>query len=636
MTISRRGFVGLASASLGGLALRNHVAMPAAEAFFNRRMPDEFHTQMGNYSPGKLTAVAFTPSNGWVMVNQAGGYAARGIPDECFSKLGDFVRAGHVINSIGFPAEGGNRWVIATNRTISARNIPEECYQKMREMLNAGDQVLHVAFPPTGGNRWVCISSSGFFARNIDDECYQMMRNLRQGGRRVKRTFFNWQDGWVVVAEDEFAARRIDDECFQKMWSYATDRRYLHNIAFSPQNRGWSISSRDQYGTMPADAVRRVETNLPTGSGTADIWARMKHYKVPGVTIAVVQNNRRAWSCGYGFLEKGGVHAAHPESRFQAASVSKPVGAIGVVRMAQDSQSIALRDDVRTHIKDWTLGKRSCVDLDKKPTINRILCHRGGIIGRGNKSPSNVCTGFNSDDAGGFAGYEAGETVPTLLQVLNGDETNSPKIEITVEPGTEYHYSGPGFVLLQRMIEDQSNQSFASYMKSKVFDPLGMVNSTYAVDLPQSWFNEGQVASGHNVDGSVIPGKRHNYPESIAAGLYTSVDDLAKLISFLNRAYKATTREPSDPLTPGSVRIMLSEVPNEEPNWGRGFPLGNIGTSNFYYAHSGANRGFRSEFWGYPELRAGFAVLVNADSDASGKSLKAEIVASIKSVYGLP
>jgi CubicO group peptidase (beta-lactamase class C family) len=635
MTITRRHFVALAGAGLGGFALRTRIAVPAAEDYFNRRMPDEFHTQMGNLSPGKLTAVAFTPSNGWVMVNQSGGYFARGIPDECYAKLGEFIKGGHVINSIGFPAEGGNRWVVATNKTIFARGIPDECYQKLLAMLNNHEEVLHVAFPPGAGNRWVSVSSASFFARGIDDECYQVMRNLTQGGRKLKRVFFDWKTGWVVVAEDEYFARRIDDECYQKMGEFAGNQRYLHNIAFSPQQNAWSISSRSQHGAMPADLVRRIENNLPVGSNKSDIWTRMKNYKVPGVTIALVQNNALAWSCGYGFLEKGGSNAAHPESRFQAASVSKPVGSIGVVRLAQDSSAISLGDDVRTHINNWTLGKRSCVVLNNKPTINRILCHRGGIIGRGSTSPANVCAGFSSG-GGGFAGYAAGQPVPSLLQVLNGDGTNSPKIEITIEPGTQFHYSGAGFVLLQRMVEDQSGQSFAAYMKAKVLQPLGMADSTYALNLPQSWFDEGQVASGHGVDGAVIDGKRNSYPESIAAGLYTSVNDLAKLIGFLNRAYKATTGNASDPLTPQSVKIMLSPVPGEGANWGRGYALGNVGAGTFFYTHNGANYGFRSEFWGYPELKAGFAVLVNADDDGTANNLKAEIIASIKSVYGLP
>ena len=106
--------------------------------------------------------------------------------------------------------------------------------------------------------------------------------------------------------------------------------------------------------------------------------------------------------------------------------------------------------------------------------------------------------------------------------------------------------------------------------------------------------------------------------------------------SFLNRSYKATSGKASDPLTPQSVKTVLSAVPGEATNWGRGYVLGNIGTGSFFYTHNGANAGFRSEFWGYPELKAGFVVLVNADDDGTANNLKAEIVASIKSEYGLP
>jgi CubicO group peptidase (beta-lactamase class C family) len=141
---------------------------------------------------------------------------------------------------------------------------------------------------------------------------------------------------------------------------------------------------------------------------------------------------------------------------------------------------------VSKHIDGWTLGKRSCVTLTNKPTIDRLLCHRGGIIGRKSTFPIDVCSGFFTD-GGGFSGYVVGQKVPKLLDVLNGDGTNSPKIEISVEPGTEGHYSGAGFVLLQRMIEDRTGQDFASYMNAKALQPLNMTHSSYKINLPQAW-----------------------------------------------------------------------------------------------------------------------------------------------------
>ena len=174
MTISRRRFVGLTGVGLGGIVLRPSVLLPAPEAYFNRRMPDEFHTQMGNLSPGKITAVAFTPSNGWVIVNQSGGLFARGIPDECFAKLGEYVQAGHIINSIGFPAEGGNRWVITTNKTFFARNIPDECYQKLLACATPANKSCTSPFLPVAA-----IAGSVFLPAAVSSPAISMTSAFR-------------------------------------------------------------------------------------------------------------------------------------------------------------------------------------------------------------------------------------------------------------------------------------------------------------------------------------------------------------------------------------------------------------------------------------------------------------------------
>jgi CubicO group peptidase (beta-lactamase class C family) len=598
---------------------------------FNRRIPDEAHQVMGQMLSHGITAFAFTPSNGWVIVAADGGYFARGIPDECFNKLGELINAGHRINCIAFPPAGGNRWIIGTNTTIFARNIEDECYQKCSAFLDAGQQIVDVAFPPQGGNRWVVVANQAFFARNIDDECYQMMRNLTAGGRKVTRVAFNWTNGWAIIAEDEYFARRIDDECFAKIGQLAGSGYLLHTLAFAPQSNGWSITSRGKHGALAADKVRQFEHAFSAGGNTYDIWTRMRDYKVAGATVALVLNDQVAWACGYGFLESGQATAAKPENRFQAASVSKPVCALGVMKLVQDKDDLLLSTDIRQKI-NWTLEALPCLSVTNAPTLDRVLCHRGGIIGRGSTVPQNAnspCGPFKGD-GGGFGGYGPGDMVPSLLGVMNGTG-NSPKIVLTVNPGTQFHYSGEGFVLLMRMIEQVSGQAFGAYMQNAILSPLGMSNSEYVASASQAWVNAGQVASGHDTGGNVIPGKRRTYPELCAAGLYTTVEDLAKMVAFLNKGFKGTVPA-SSPLSVATVQKTLTLVPNEDPGWGRGFGLGNVGTNNFVYGHNGANAGFRSEFAGYPKLSAGYAVLVNSDADA----FKNELIAALKATYGLP
>ncbi len=586
--------------------------------YFNRRIPDEAHQKMGELAKYGITTFSFTPTGGWVMVTRDGRYFARGIPDECYQKLGEFVKKRAQVHCIAFPAEGGNRWVIATNKGIFARGVPDECYQTILDLKSKGREITHVAFAPAGGNRWVVIADGKFMARNIDDECYQMMRNLSQARKVTRVEFRKKNNGWLVVAENEMHARRIDDECYEKLGKIRSAGWLLQNVAFCPVNDCWSIYSHIKAGSYPEDRARVVESSIPKGRGTTNIWARMNDYQVPGCAIAVVDGNKRAWSCGYGFLERGvSSGATHPESRFQAASLSKPVAALGVMKLTEDTD-IEVTDDIRG-LLNWTLPTRSCLTPTNSPTIDRILRHRGGIIGRNTTNPTAACSGFD-EGGGGFAGYAEGKALPSLLDILKGKGTNSPPVELTTDPGSKYSYSGAGFVLLQRMIEEQASGSFAQYMQQRILGPLGMKHSAYTVSVPNSWITDKQVAAGHKSNGTVIAGKRNRYPEFAAAGLYTSVDDLSKVLVFLNRAW--VSNSVPGPLKQPSVKTLLS---------GRGFAVSGSSTSkDFAYSHNGSNYGFRCTMAGFPNRAAGYVIMTNGESG----DFVADVKSAITKAYG--
>ena len=52
---------------------------------------------------------------------------------------------------------------------------------------------------------------------------------------------------------------------------------------------------------------------------------RMRYYKVPGFSIALIDQEELAWVKGYGVMEAGGEKPVTPETIFQAASISKPI-----------------------------------------------------------------------------------------------------------------------------------------------------------------------------------------------------------------------------------------------------------------------------------------------------------------------
>ncbi len=72
------------------------------------------------------------------------------------------------------------------------------------------------------------------------------------------------------------------------------------------------------------------------GLGALTLEQLMERFKVPGVSIAVVKDYAIHWAKGYGSADVETGAAVNTETMFQAASISKPVAAMGVLRAVQD------------------------------------------------------------------------------------------------------------------------------------------------------------------------------------------------------------------------------------------------------------------------------------------------------------
>jgi CubicO group peptidase (beta-lactamase class C family) len=79
---------------------------------------------------------------------------------------------------------------------------------------------------------------------------------------------------------------------------------------------------------------------------------RMNFYKVPGVSIAVIDQGRIAWSRGYGFADTAAKRPVTPETRFQAASISKSVAATAALHFVEEGK-FDLDRNVNDYLKSW-------------------------------------------------------------------------------------------------------------------------------------------------------------------------------------------------------------------------------------------------------------------------------------------
>ncbi|MEO8659657.1 MAG: serine hydrolase domain-containing protein [Bryobacteraceae bacterium] len=321
----------------------------------------------------------------------------------------------------------------------------------------------------------------------------------------------------------------------------------------------------------------------------------MKAYKVPAVSVAVVNNGQLEWAHAWGVLAVGEAKPATPETLFQAASISKPVASMALLHLVQAGK-LSLDEDVNKRLKGWKLPEGTNV------TLRRLLSHTAGLT------------------VHGFPGYEAGAPLPTLVQILDGTKpANTDAIRVDTPPGSIWRYSGGGFTIAQLLAIETTGVPFPDFMERTVLGPLGMSRSTYRQPLPEA--RRPDAAAGHLGSGAMVPGRSHVYPEMAAAGLWTTPSDLARVILALEK--------PGKVLSAGTTAQMLTAVKN---NYGLGIGVKGSGAGQSF-SHGGSNAGFQCMLFGYAERGQGAVVMTN--SDAGGR-LAEEVLRAISAEYGWP
>ena len=292
---------------------------------------------------------------------------------------------------------------------------------------------------------------------------------------------------------------------------------------------------------------------------------RMAFYKVPGVSIAVINHGQIEWVRGYGFANVAEKRPVTPETRFQAASISKSVAATAVLHFVEAGK-IDLDREVNGYLKSWKVPDNDFTK-DQKVTLRRILSHNAGLT------------------VHGFPGYEAGKPVPTLVQVLNGEKpSNTDPIRVDFVPGSKWRYSGGGYTVMQQMLIDVLGEPFPEMMRQTVLDEFGMQDSAYSQPLRADW--QAFAATAYRADGRPVGGKYHTYPELAAAGLWTTPRDLARFAIGIQRALAGNSNSVIS--QKAAEQMLTRQIEND----GLGVFLNGSGQA-LRFAHGGANEGFQ-------------------------------------------
>ena len=297
----------------------------------------------------------------------------------------------------------------------------------------------------------------------------------------------------------------------------------------------------------------------------------MKKFGVPGLEMALIRRGKTTWLHAFGVKDAKTGQLVTNDTTFEAASLSKPVFAYGVLKLVEQGK-LGLDVPLTTYLpKPYTTGD----DRLAKITARLVLSHRTG-----------------------FPNWRDGDSLP-----------------IYFTPGERFSYSGEGYVYLQRVVEQITGKPLNDYMTEAVFEPLGMTSSSY---VWKSSF-DAITAVGHDADGRPVD-KWKPKEAGVASTLNTTARDYALFVeAVLNgKGLKpATLREMEaqqvalDP----DCRICIRHEPKQLSKnlfWGLGWGIErNNGREEIW--HWGDNGSFKAFVMAEPKAKSGVVVFANSE-----------------------
>ncbi|UCC85208.1 MAG: serine hydrolase [Gemmatimonadota bacterium] len=331
---------------------------------------------------------------------------------------------------------------------------------------------------------------------------------------------------------------------------------------------------------------------------------QMEAYKVPGVSVAVINNGKIEWAKGYGVREAGTDSPIDANTLFQAASISKSVSALGALHWVQKG-ALELDTDINDFLVSWRIPDNEFTKL-RPVTLRYLLSHGAGVSGHS------------------LGTYYRGEEIPTVLQILDGmPPSKADPVRVVAEPQTEFKYSGGGYLVVLQAMTDVTGQPFPDIMSEAVLRPAGMERSNYFQSLEHD--SAENVAAGHGGMGSVVEGYWQIMPNPAGGGLWTTPSELCLFAVEVQKALR------------GESAIISRQIAEEMitghiGDYGLGLILQGEG-EDLAFSHGGDNAGYGSFFFAYARRGQGVAVMTNAQN---GHYLYNEILRSVGIVYDWP
>jgi CubicO group peptidase (beta-lactamase class C family) len=327
---------------------------------------------------------------------------------------------------------------------------------------------------------------------------------------------------------------------------------------------------------------RSAQAAAPVDRTDEYIRAEMQRQKIPGLSVAVLQDGKIVKIAGYGVADRKTGAPATLDTVYKIGSVSKQFIATGIMLLVQDGK-IRLDDPISKYL-DGTPPTWSGI------TIRHLLTHTSGI----------------QREAPAFDPWKVQPDIDVVRSAY--------PLPLRFPTGSKWEYCNTGYFALAEIITRVSGAPWTEYLRQRVFEPSGM-RSTWPTNTTQAVANR---ATGYTNNDD--PREAPNWTALRPSGAFLStVADLAKWDA---RLYADT------PLPEATRREMWTPVALADGTtypYGFGWALEPLNGHRQVH-HGGSLPGFISEYARFPEDRTSVIVLMNMD-DADVRGLARGVAA---------
>ena len=241
---------------------------------------------------------------------------------------------------------------------------------------------------------------------------------------------------------------------------------------------------------IPSSKLQELDTIFAT---------HVESKRSPGLSVAIIEGGRLVFAKGYGKQSIEDDVSVATDTRFGIGSVTKQFTCSCVLMLAEEGK-LSWYDPVAKYYPNLKRAK----DI----TVLDLMNHTSGypdyypldFVDRRMAQP------IQSD---------------ALIEKYAGEH-----VTLDFEPGSAYSYSNTGYILLGRIVEKVSGQSFAAFLKQRILEPLGMTQTLYDPDPTRAVISRGYTTFA-------LGPPEANSPEAsgwvgAAGGIYSTPTDLAK------------------------------------------------------------------------------------------------------------